>query len=162
MADFITLEGGLRVRHGVGMIILNPEGLPLVGLRTGTNVWQLPQGGREFDDEGLLPAEAAREMREELGIMPPQVKYAATLPQTTDYELPEHMRGRGFDAQRHHWMVYEYLTPGIPDLSKATDKELDELAWRDFGWLLQNTSDFRLGVYTRVVEMLETERRRGF
>ncbi len=150
MTDFITLEHGLRVRHGVGMLILNREEDLLAGLRAGTDTWQLPQGGRDFTDEARMPEEGLRELWEELAIEAHEVMYAGTLPQTTFYELPPHMRKRGFDAQRHHWLVYHYLPAGIPDPRKAQDHEFDEVAWTNFEWMMRNTSPFRLEIYTQV------------
>lgn len=157
MADLITLENGLRVRHGIGMLIRDPsQTFFLAGLRAGKDEWQLPQGGREVDDVKMLGAEAAREMREELGIMPQDVMYFAKLAQTTYYELPDDMRARGFDAQRHHWLIYTYQRDGLPDLTQATDKEFDEVAWRPLKWILPRTSDFRVPVYRRVKLLYDT------
>lgn len=160
MTDFITLEGvkpdEFHLRHGVGMLFFNRDKELLVGLRAGTDQWQLPQGGRDYADPAMMQDDAAREMWQELGIKPHEVLYAGTLPDTTFYMLPKHMRGgRGFDAQQHHWLVYHYTPAGTPDIRTAEDHEFDDVAWKDFDWLLAKTSPFRAKVYLQVKAMYQ-------
>lgn len=143
-----------RLRRNVGMVIKNTEGLVLAGLRAhanGDKAWQLPQGGIEGRERVLVAA--FRELLEETGVPKEEVELIAELPQWTTYYLPkEWTRGRRFVGQKQKWFMFRYLKSGIPDLSRASDREFEQLDWVDPAWLIDHVIDFRKPIYTEVFE----------
>ena len=99
-----------RYRAGVGMMLLNGDGLVLVGKRLDvvSDAWQMPQGGI---DDGESPAQAAiRELKEEVG------SAAATIigesGEWYTYDLPGDLvktlwQGR-YRGQRQKWFVLRF------------------------------------------------------
>src|SRR5258708_13148591 len=87
----MTKHDSLPYRPCVGTMVLNREGLVLIGRRTEgpehvdlTHVWQMPQGGI---DKGEDPWPAAlRELYEETSIKSGQK--LAVLPECLPYDLP--------------------------------------------------------------------------
>lgn len=156
MPDMIRDMNGKTMRYGVGMLFVNEHSEVLVARRAGTASWQWPQGGREAGSESAQD-DAAREMLEELGITADEVTFLMALPRMTEYEVPCDMRQRGFDAQRHTWLIYRYLPRELPDLSRATDKEFDAVAWRPIGWVLNDVVAFKLPMCREVIDMWARE-----
>ena len=141
-----------RLRRGVGLLVINKEGLILAGLRhhsSGNAAWQLPQGGLEFKEQPLTAA--YRELTEETGILPEEVELLATHPNWTTYILPPEFITRArFKGQRHKWFIFRYLPEEMPNLAKAKDKEFDELKWATASWVYENTISFRQPIYREI------------
>jgi putative (di)nucleoside polyphosphate hydrolase len=96
-------------RPCVGMMVVNLEGLVLVGQRFDSVVeaWQMPQGGV---DEGEDIREAAlRELREEVGT--DAVNIIAETHDWLHYDLPEHLIARlwngQFRGQKQRWFLMQ-------------------------------------------------------
>lgn len=121
----------LPYRDGVGIMLLNGEGLVFVAKRIDTvsEAWQMPQGGI---DAGELPAVAAlRELKEEIG-----TDKAAILRESADwyhYDLPEHLVssvwGGCYRGQRQRWYAMRF-TGEDRDINIATEHpEFCEWQW---------------------------------
>lgn len=121
----------LPYRDGVGIMLLNGEGLVFVAKRIDTvsEAWQMPQGGI---DVGELPAVAAlRELKEEIG-----TDKAAMLRESADwyhYDLPEHLVssvwGGRYRGQRQRWYAMRF-TGEDRDINIATEHpEFCEWQW---------------------------------
>jgi len=141
-----------KLRRGVGMLVINEEGLILAGLRrhaSGDKAWQLPQGGLEYRED---PEKAAyRELAEETGIPAKDLELLHIHEGWTTYILPpEFIEKAHFKGQKHRWFVFKYKKSGLPDLSKATDKEFSELQWTTASWLYDHTVNFRQQAYREV------------
>jgi putative (di)nucleoside polyphosphate hydrolase len=144
--------GPTKLRRNVGLVVRNAQGKVLAGLRahaSGDKAWQLPQGGIEGRER---PATAAyRELREETGIDPRAVRLVREHAGWIDYHLPAAMTvGRRFSGQTQKWFLFEYLEAGLPNLTKATDQEFEQLAWVEFDWLIAHVIEFRKPVYKAV------------
>lgn len=137
----------LKMRKGVGMVLVNKAGKIFVAERADTKgAWQLPQGGL---DEGEDTLEAARrELLEETGLTPEQMELVSLHPAWLSYELPKKFRKKGWDGQEQKWFCFVFKgEDGEIDLSKATHKEFKNWKWESGKWLLENVADFRKEVY---------------
>jgi putative (di)nucleoside polyphosphate hydrolase len=119
-------------REGVGILLINQEGLVFVGRRidmpAGMAAWQMPQGGI---DPGETPRQAAlRELKEEVG-----TDQAEILGETHDwlhYELPEVIAsnswGGRYRGQRQKWFAMRFAGEDA-DIDPAATEEPEFDAW---------------------------------
>jgi putative (di)nucleoside polyphosphate hydrolase len=98
-------------RRGVGIMLLNRDGLAFVGRRIDRKdeAWQMPQGGI---DKGETPREAAfRELKEETGT--DRAEIVAETKRWLHYELPGALRERlwrgRYVGQRQKWFAMRFL-----------------------------------------------------
>lgn len=103
----------LDYRPGVGVMLLNRQGLVFVGQRLDSSVeaWQMPQGGI---DEGEEPYTAAlRELGEETGVAPDLVELVAETRGWLTYDLPDELIGKlwsgRYRGQRQKWYALRFL-----------------------------------------------------
>ena len=83
MTDFIDASG---FRANVGIVLVRGKGEVFLGGRTGGRGWQFPQGGigRDEDPEAGM----FRELREEVGLEPGDVRIIASTTGWLRYRLP--------------------------------------------------------------------------
>ena len=120
-------------RRGVGIMLLNLEGLVWVGKRIDNTdeAWQMPQGGI---DKGEAPwATALRELEEETGIKPHLVERIAECPEQLRYDLPPELRGKlwkgKWKGQLQDWYLCRFLGHDS-DVDIATEHaEFNEWKW---------------------------------
>jgi putative (di)nucleoside polyphosphate hydrolase len=119
-------------RRGVGVMLLNGEGLVWVGKRIDNTdeAWQMPQGGI---DKGEAPwATALRELEEETGIAPHLVERIAECPEQLRYDLPPELRGKlwkgKWKGQLQDWYLCRFLGRDS-DVAIAT-KHAEFNAWK--------------------------------
>ncbi len=98
-------------RRGVGVMLLNRDGLVFVGRRIDQNeeAWQMPQGGI---DKGETPRDAAfRELKEETGI--DKAEILAETAEWLRYDLPGALRRRlwrgRYVGQKQKWFAMRFL-----------------------------------------------------
>ncbi len=140
-------------RRGVGMMLLNADGLVLVARRAGMNDrhWQMPQGGI---DEGESPRQAAlRELAEEIGTN--RAEIVAEAPGWIDYDLPAEVArqawGGAYRGQTHKWFALRF-TGRDRDIDLATDhQEFDAWKWAAMETLPTLVVPFKRAAYALVV-----------
>jgi putative (di)nucleoside polyphosphate hydrolase len=120
-------------RAGVGIMLLNAEGLVFVGRRldmpAGMAAWQMPQGGI---DPGETPREAAlRELKEEVGTGKAEILAESGV--WHHYDLPQEVAGRmwqgRYRGQRQKWFAMRF-TGSDADIDLATEHpEFDAWEW---------------------------------
>jgi putative (di)nucleoside polyphosphate hydrolase len=98
----------LGYRPCVGMMVINEDGLVLVGQRMDAFVeaWQMPQGGIDAEEDPHVAA--LRELREEIGT--DDVTYLAHIEEWLSYDLPESLRPKlwhgKYRGQTQRWFLF--------------------------------------------------------
>ncbi len=140
-------------RRGVGMMLLNADGLVLVARRAGMNDrhWQMPQGGI---DEGESPRQAAlRELEEEIGTN--RAEIVAESPGWIAYDLPAELAARAwggrYRGQIHKWFAMRF-TGHDRDIDLNTHHpEFAAWRWVEVAELPKLVIPFKQAAYERVV-----------
>ncbi len=144
----------LPYRPCVGVMLVNRDGLILVGQRIDSEApaWQMPQGG--IDDGEEAEAAALRELREETGIPAHLVTVEAETGGWLTYDLPHHIvpkvwNGR-YRGQKQRWFLLRFH--GRDDqIDILTDHpEFSEWRWIGAGALLDSIVDFKRALYAQV------------
>ena len=143
-------------RPGVGIMLLNGEGLVFVGRRidmpAGLAAWQMPQGGI---DPGETPRQAAlRELKEEVGTDKAEILAESAV--WHHYDLPPEIAGRmwrgRYRGQRQKWFAMHFT--GIDaDIDPATEHpEFDAWEWVSPERLPELIVPFKRQIYLDVLE----------
>jgi putative (di)nucleoside polyphosphate hydrolase len=142
-------------RRGVGVMLLNDEGLVWVGRRIDNTdeAWQMPQGGIDPGEEPW-PA-ALREVGEETGIAPHLVEQVAVHPQRLRYELPKELAGRLWKGkwigQDQDWFLARF-TGTDADVDIATKHpEFSHWKWVDAAHLPDLIVPFKRDMYRTIL-----------
>lgn len=149
------MSDSLPYRPGVGVVLINPEGLILAGQRidTAAPAWQMPQGGI---DDGEKPRQAAlRELWEETGVTPDLVEPIAKTADWVTYELPEELLGRiwggKYRGQRQKWFLYRF-TGADSAVNIATEHpEFSRWRWIGAEEMVAAIVPFKRAIYEQVV-----------
>lgn len=149
-------ENGYRAN--VGIIISNHQGQVLWARRVGgADAWQFPQGGI---DEGETPEQAMyRELYEEVGLQPSQVRIVASTSGWLKYDLPkqfvrEHQLPLCI-GQKQKWYLLELLENDDAISLTSTDSvEFDHWEWVSYWYPLNQVIDFKRNVYQRALKEL--------
>lgn len=145
-------------RANVGIIISNHAGQVLWARRVGgADAWQFPQGGI---DEGETPEQAMyRELYEEVGLSPQQVRIVASTAGWLNYDLPkqfvrEHQSPICI-GQKQKWYLLELLDDdNAISLTNNVSVEFDHWEWVSYWYPLDRVIDFKRSVYRRALKEL--------
>ncbi len=159
--DAVIDEAGYR--PNVGIILVNPEGRLFLGKRIGQDAWQFPQGGIRAHE---TPQQAAfRELREEVGLRPADVRVIGRTRDWLRYELPPHLvRSHNRPlciGQKQIWFMFGLVAPeSAIDLSLHEQPEFDDYRWVDYWVPVQEVVEFKRNVYQQALTELEADLRR--
>jgi putative (di)nucleoside polyphosphate hydrolase len=137
-------------RPNVGIILLNHKNQVFWGKRIKTHSWQFPQGGIKH---GETPEQAMfRELHEEVGLVPDQVRVVARTRDWMRYEVPNHFVRR--DARGHYrgqkqiWFLLQLMGRDNDMNLRATDHpEFDAWRWNEYWVPLDVVIEFKREVY---------------
>ena len=113
-------------RPNVGIILVNALGQVLWARRIGQDAWQFPQGGiqgRETPEQAMF-----RELKEEIGLSPGDVKVLAVTRGWLRYRLPKRMIRRHSHpvcvGQKQKWFLFKLIDKTSPVKNKILKKTI--------------------------------------
>jgi len=143
-------------RPNVGIIIANDEGKLFWARRIGQDAWQFPQGGIAYAES---PEQAVfRELNEETGLQPEDVKIIAQTEGWLRYDLPEHLIRRYKRpvcvGQKQKWFMLKLLADEASISLKNENQrpEFDLWKWVDYWEPLSEVIAFKRDVYREALE----------
>lgn len=149
-------EDGFRAN--VGIMLSNDQGQLLWARRIGcSDAWQFPQGGvnqGEACEEALF-----RELNEEVGLLPTDVKILDVTRGWLKYRLPPQLvRGNQQPVcigQKQKWFLLKLLSgDGSINLGHGSTAEFDHWRWVSYWYPLDQVVAFKRKVYARALKAL--------
>lgn len=144
-------------RPNIGIILANRRGQVLWAKRIGQNAWQFPQGGI---NDGESPEQALyRELYEEIGLKPEDVRLLACTRGWLRYRLPKRLVRRDSVplciGQKQKWFLLELLSPDERVRVDASGSpEFDSWRWVSYWFPLSEVVSFKRDVYRRAMKDL--------
>ena len=143
----------LPYRPGVGMMVINNEGLVFVGKRIDTKAeaWQMPQGGvDEGEDEETA---AIRELEEEIGAKITNI--IATSDKHFDYDLPKDLvpkiwNGK-YRGQKQRWFLFRFDGDDSEINIATKHAEFCQWKWVTIDELPEIIVPFKRDLYSKIV-----------
>lgn len=145
-------------RANVGIIICNPQGQVLWAKRIGQDAWQFPQGGINRGEK--LEQALYRELREEVGLEPDDVKVLGCTRGWLYYNLPRNFIRQHSNpvciGQKQRWYL---LAANCEDdrvdlCNSLTTPEFDDWRWVSFWYPLSKVIAFKQEVYRQALKEL--------
>ena len=144
-------------RPNVGIILRNPRGQVLWARRVGgQNAWQFPQGGINPGET----AEAAlyRELREEVGLAPDQVRELGVTRGWLRYRLPPRFVRQQQPVcigQKQKWFLLEFEgADSSVNLMADGKPEFDHFQWVSYWYPINQVVAFKRDVYRKALREL--------
>jgi putative (di)nucleoside polyphosphate hydrolase len=161
MSDVIDRDG---FRANVGIVLMDGEGQLFLGRRTGGKGWQFPQGGMrggESAEESLF-----RELHEEVGLVPEQVRLLGSTSNWLRYRLPVRYQRRGQRpvcvGQKQRWFLLQLAAQESDIRLDATgEPEFDRWRWVDYWQPVKEVIYFKRPVYVKALHELASLARPG-
>ena len=151
-------------RPNVGLIICNGTGKLLWAKRVGQEAWQFPQGGiqrHETPEAAML-----RELNEEVGLEPANVKILARTSNWLHYKLPPHLVRHKSNpvciGQKQLWFLLQLVDNCCDKIrfDRCSKPEFDDVRWIDYWTAADEVVAFKREVYRKALQELETTYRR--
>lgn len=144
-------------RPNVGIIVANGQGQVLWAKRAGHEAWQFPQGGIS---PGETPEQAMyRELWEEIGLMPEDVKVLGQTRGWLRYRLPKRfIRGDKNPVcigQKQKWFLLRLVSDESKVRLDCTQPaEFDGWRWASYWYPLNQVVSFKREVYRKALREL--------
>lgn len=142
-------------RANVGIVICNKMGQVFWARRYGQHSWQFPQGG--IDDGETAEQAMYRELHEEVGLRPKDVKILSVTRNWLRYKLPKRLIRQGSNpvciGQKQKWFLLQLECPEKDvDVLKSGHPEFDDWRWVSYWYPIRNVVSFKRDVYRRVMK----------
>ncbi len=145
-------------RPNVGIILINKQGQVLWARRVGgQDAWQFPQGGINENED---PEQALyRELFEEVGLKPKDVKIIGRTRGWLRYRLPHRLLRHGSNplciGQKQKWFLLEMKSDDSSvSLENDGPAEFDHWRWVSYWYPLDQVVSFKRDVYRRAMKEL--------
>ncbi|QIQ20657.1 RNA pyrophosphohydrolase [Zophobihabitans entericus] len=142
-------------RPNVGIVICNRHGQVLWARRNGQNSWQFPQGGINQNES---PEQAMfRELNEEVGLTPKDVKILSVTTGWLRYKLPKRMiRWENTPVcigQKQKWFLLELVSDkSAINLTVSPTPEFDDWRWVSYWYPIRQVIAFKRDVYRKAMK----------
>lgn len=142
-------------RPNVGIVICNRKGQVFWAKRYGQNSWQFPQGG--INDNESAEQAMYRELYEEVGLQPKDVKVLYASKHWLRYKLPKRLLR--YDSkpmcigQKQRWFLLQ-LVGDEKNINMNTTKspEFDGWRWVSFWYPVRQVVSFKKDVYRKAMK----------
>ncbi len=147
-------------RFNVGIILANQEDQLFWARRIGQpNAWQFPQGG--ISENETLEEAMYRELKEELGLNPADVKILAMSDRWLYYHLPKNYRRYHSKplciGQKQKWFLLRFIGKEEHICFTLTDSpEFDRWNWVDYWHPVDHVIAFKRLVYKAALKEFES------
>ncbi len=144
-------------RPNVGILLMNPFGQVLWARRVGgQDAWQFPQGGiMEHED---AEAAAYRELEEEVGLQPADVRVLGVTRGWLRYRLPSRYVRQQRPlcvGQKQKWFLLEFLgDDSRVDVAASHSPEFDGWRWVSYWYPINHVVAFKRDVYRKALKEL--------
>lgn len=152
-------------RKNVGIVVCNQHDQVLWAQRVRRDGWQFPQGGVKLD-ESVIDA-TYRELHEEVGLQPHDVKLLGTTDDWLKYEVPFQTKVRAlyrtpkFRGQKQRWFLFRLISDeSCIRLDVSDIPEFAAWKWVDYWQPLQDIIAFKREVYKQMLTELEPSMRK--
>lgn len=143
-------------RSNVGMIIINEEQQVFWAKRCGQEAWQFPQGGMH---PGETPEQTLfRELNEEVGLEPEDVRVMAVSERWLYYRLPQeliryHSRPLCI-GQKQKWFLLKLVSDESRICLTPPDRrpEFDGWRWVSYWYPIRHVIAFKKNVYVKALK----------
>jgi len=142
-------------RSGVGIILVNDRRQVFLAKRVGMVAWQFPQGGMQ---ENETPEQSMfRELKEEVGLEPEDVRVIASTRRWLRYRLPSrlvrHYAKPLCIGQKQKWFLLQLSNQDAAiDLAATQDPEFDAWEWVSYWHPLRRVVTFKRRVYVMALK----------
>ena len=146
-------------RLNVGIILVNRAHRLFFGRRIGQEAWQFPQGGIRQNE---TPQQALfRELREEIGLEPSDVRILGKTDDWLHYELPKRLVRQNSQpvciGQKQIWFMLGLVSEDSRvNLEASSEPEFDQWRWVDYWQPVHEVVSFKKSVYQRALTELES------
>lgn len=138
-------------RAGVGAVISDGRGRILALERSDVRgAWQLPQGGLERGETTLEGA--YREVEEETGLRPRELKLLEPHPELLVYELPPKAQSKKNGLGQVQYWFYFAVKGGGTKTPKPPKGEFRAARWVSFNRVVSGAAAFRKPIYRKLRE----------
>lgn len=144
-------------RPNVAIVLMNADGRLFWARRIGQDAWQFPQGGIR---KGESPEEALyRELHEEIGLYPNDVKLLGRTDNWLHYDLPDHLIRKHQQpvciGQKQIWFLLQLTAnENAIKLDCTTHPEFDDWLWVEYNHPQTDVVDFKRNVYKKALSKL--------